>query len=215
MPNWPNGALICLYVVAELRRRRRRSSAFGSPCASRTAVITRPSFDVVVVQAEQRDDRRPQVDVVGPRLVVDAVRSSTPGPDQAEPGVPDLVLDVAVVPGEASGRRTRRRSAPHVHGFAVCEEEVGVAEQRERRRPLRVGVDHVQRLLLDRVGEPLARSARRRRPAYGSSAVAPPTSRSSLRTAGSVRVRLAVDVERRRVVEVDVERRLARRQRAP
>ena len=44
---------------------------------------------------------------------------------------------------------------------------------------------------------------------------APPTSCSSWRRVGSVRLGLAVDVERRRVVEVDVERRLAAGSSAP
>ena len=90
--------------------------------------------------------------MVGPRRRVDAVVVD-PRTHHPEPGVADLLLEVAVVPREAradAGIRPAARREPRRR-----HEEVGVAEQRERRRALRVGGDHVQRLLLHRIGKGL------------------------------------------------------------
>src|SRR4029077_6403889 len=82
--------------------------------------------------------------------------------DVTDPGRRDLVLNIAVVPGEALtpprrkegagglGRAGRRGKLPR--DVASSEEEpVRVSERREGRRAERIGCDHVQRLHLGMV----------------------------------------------------------------
>src|SRR4029077_8292704 len=82
-----------------------------------------------------------------------------PRADVADPGGGDLVLDVAVVPGEALGgtrrdERARRRRRAYAPGRRE-EEPVRIREQRQGRGPEWVGRDHVEGRLLNRVGHRL------------------------------------------------------------
>ena len=105
---------------------------------------------VVVLQADQRQDGRPDVGVVGPGGRVDAVPGRRPGPTK-----PTQVLPIScwmspwfqAKPGVTHWSLTPRARAESL------EEEVRVAEVDEGRRAVRVAVDHVQRLQLDRVGQ--------------------------------------------------------------
>ena len=132
------------------------------PQADRQRVLVRDLGDgsavrvVVVPEAEQRQHRRPVVGVVGPHAVV-VTEVLDPRADIAGPCGRDLVLDVAVVPGEA---RVRPRRNEGTFGLSRAvpaagreEEPVRIGERRECRRPERVRRDHVQRLHLGLVGE--------------------------------------------------------------
>ena len=123
--------------------------------------------------------------MIGPRLRVDAAVLD-PRADQADPGVGDLLLDVAVAPGEVVVDAVRHavRSVRAV-GVRRLHEVVGIGEQREVGRALRVGVDHVQRLLADRVDDRL-RDGCGVALLYGLTAVAAAALRSNSRSVASV-----------------------------
>ena len=128
-------------------------------------------------------------------------RCLTPGPAKADVVGVDLGGVVTVVVGERRVHRHARRAAV---GRAGAQEVVRLGEQRERRRPGRVGVDHVQDRLLGRVGQvvrDLLGGARvgvgRGQPGHV------PFQRAHLR---GVRARVAGDVELGRGVGLQAER---------
>src|SRR5260370_42652135 len=102
---------------------------------------------VVVLQPGQREDRWPDVSVVGPHAAGCAVVSYT-WAHKPEPGGDDLWLDITMVPGKTRADADTTRAAG---GTTVEEEVVGVGEPCERWRARRVGRDHVQQLHLDRI----------------------------------------------------------------
>src|SRR5947208_15670721 len=120
--------------------------------------------------------------------------------DEAHPGGCDLRLEVTVVPGESG---VDARVTPAI-GWRRLEEEVGVGEHGERRRPVRIAVDHVQRLLLDRVRE--RDSERHDLPLVRVRVLCHEVPNVTLEFAyGRIDSRrLAVDVHRASVAEVDV-----------
>ena len=192
-------------------------------------MTTRPSDTYVVLQAEQRHHRRADVRVVGERLVarvrvrrrrrraVVLVQVGDARPDIADPRRSDLRLDAAVVPRErlvrgrglarkehavvevvvrARGRRRGRR--------ARVQEEVALRERCERRRSGRVGGDHVEELLLDRVGhrhEEVCSLS----PFSGSVTCMSDIACSSVARSRRAARRVARDVDVRREVGVDAE----------
>ena len=169
---------------------------------------------VIVREPGQAQHRRPDVGVVAEELAEPALARHA-GPDHAEPGLGDLVLEIAVVPGKAGLfveaarrvllRRARRRRCPS----RGQEEVVGVGEQDEVRRAVRVGRDHVQQVLLGLIRQRLGHADWS--PPLGPSTISNPSelARFPLELAGhGVRLAgIAVDVEGRRVVEMDAERR--------
>ena len=117
---------------------------------------------VVVLEADQAEDRRPNVRMIAEDLAEGAPLKHA-GTDHAEPGLGDFLLEVAVVPSEAGvfdkaalevgriGRVAQRHLRPG------REEIVGIGEQNEIGRALRIAGDgdHVQQILLGLIGERL------------------------------------------------------------
>ena len=90
--------------------------------------------------------------MVGP--AVEVAQLPDAGPHDTGPDVDNVILDAAVVPGEAAVvARWDRHAWRGAVRRARKEEIIRVAEERKRRRASRVGGDHVQRLLLHRVGK--------------------------------------------------------------
>ena len=106
-----------------------------------------PVVNVAVLQAQQRHHRRTNVSVIGEHGVVAAEVPNT-GPDCREPCARNILLEVAMVPGEGRSRRYRNGDAGrtcHAVASAGCEEEVViVAEHGERRRACQTLGHHVQ-----------------------------------------------------------------------
>ena len=99
--------------------------------------------EIVVCQAEQRHERRPYVGMVGEHAVVAAERLDA-GADHGDPGLGDLLLEVAVVPGKA-GSFAHGVGLGRAAGVVTrLEEIVVVAEHGERRRARRARGNHVQ-----------------------------------------------------------------------
>ena len=111
-------------------------------------------MDVVVLQAEQGHERRTNVGVIGELVVVPAERLDA-GAGEGDPGLRDLLLEVAVVPGKAGSlaHGVGRGCAAVV--VTRLEEVVVVAEDGERRRALRAEGDHVQQPHLGPVSQQL------------------------------------------------------------
>ena len=172
---------------------------------------------VVVLEMGEAQDGRTDIGVIGEdRSELAALLHARA--DDPEPGVRDLVLEVAVVPGEARtgcGEAAARGSRTPACRAAWCgrrtrQEVVGVAEQRRSSAcapdharacgagPARPGRPGPARRCWSRRG----RSQRRRR----SRAWRRPAARACA-SVGSVWPGIAVDVERRRIVAMHAERR--------
>src|SRR5437660_11541862 len=110
-----------------------------------------PVMGVVVLEADQAEDRRPNV-----RMIAEDLAESAPlkyaGTDHAEPGLGDFLLEVAVVPSEAGVLYEAALEVGRIGGVAQRrlrpgrEEIIGIGEQNEIGRALRIVGDRVQQI---------------------------------------------------------------------
>ena len=147
--------------------RTARSAARRSARAGRPALPFRPALQrvllqrlhehvavlrVVVLEPGEVQDRRAQVRVVGPRGASRCRCWRSPA-RRCRPRCSRSPAGCRRGSRRTPARRILNRLTAHGARRRCLEEEVRVAEHHERRRPVRVGVDHVERLHLHRIGQ--------------------------------------------------------------